>query len=97
MKEFPKPNCKLLQVPRLNEGMKAQIRRSEKDPHFGVERSLYKLQDQLLDATGLLTCLWSGLMNKDVEVNPQEIILFAQRVLVLLESTSHTIIQERQR
>ena len=52
MRDFPKPNCQSLQVPRLNEEMKAQIRKAGKDPHFGVERSLFKLQDQLLDVTG---------------------------------------------
>ena len=67
MRDFPKPNCQSLQVPRLNEEMKAQIRKAGKDPHFRVERLLFKLQDQLLDATGLLIYLWADLMNKDVK------------------------------
>ena len=54
MRDFPKPNCQSLQVPRLNEEMKSHIRKAGKDPHFGVERSLFRLQDQLLNAAGPL-------------------------------------------
>ena len=97
MRDFPKPNCQSLQVPRLNEEMKAQIRKAGKDPHFGVKRSLFKLQDQLVDAVGPLTCLWADLMNKDAKVDPQDTILLIQRVLVLLSSASHSITQERQK
>lgn len=30
-----------------------------KDPHFGSETSLYKLQEQMLGVAGPLTCLWA--------------------------------------
>ena len=93
MRDFPKPNCQSLQVPRLNEEMKAQIMKAGK----GVERSLFKLQDLLLDVARPLTCLWADLMNKDVKVDPQDTILLIQRVLVLLGSASHSITQERQK
>jgi len=39
---------------------------------------------------GPLICLWADLTSKDVQVKPQEIILFVQRVLVLLGSASHS-------
>ena len=71
--------------------MKLQIRKAGKDPHFGVERFLFKLQDQLLNATGPLTCLWGDLMNKDAKFNPKDAILLIQRALVLLGSASHLI------
>ena len=95
MRGFPKPNCQSLLVPRLNEEMKSQIRKAGKDPYFVVERFLFNLQDQLLDATELLTCLWADLMNKDEKVSPQDAILLIQRVMVLLGSASYSITQER--
>lgn len=60
--------------------MKDQLKSKGKDPHQGAEKSLYKIQDQLLDVTGPLTCLWADLL---------------QRALVLLGSTSHSINIER--
>ena len=36
-------------------------------------------------------------MNKDAEVNPQEVIPLIQRVLVHFYSASHSIAQERQK
>ena len=50
-KDFPKSNCKFLQFPRLNKEMKTQIRKTGKDLHYGVKRSLNNLQDQLLDCS----------------------------------------------
>ena len=48
MMDFPKPFCKVLIAPHLDEEMKALIKKTGKDPHFGDERSLYFLQQQLL-------------------------------------------------
>ena len=94
VKDFPKPACQVLQVPRLD----YEIKKAGKDPHFGAERSLYKLQDQFLDMAGPLTChVWADMMNKNAEVKSQEVILLIQRVLVLLGSTFQSIIQERRR
>ena len=60
MNDFPKPSCQALVAPKLDEDMKKQIKKAGKDPHFGAERSLFKLQLQLLDmAGGPLTCLWA--------------------------------------
>jgi len=97
MGDFPKPTCQVLQVPKLDNEMKKQIKKAGKDPHYGVERSMYRLQDQLLDMADPLTCLWADLTSKDVQVKPQEIILLVQRVLVLLGSASHSITQERRK
>ena len=97
MKDFPKPASQVVQVPKLDDDMKRQIKKAGKDPHFGAERSLYRLQHQLLDMVGPLTCLWADMTSKDVEVKPQEIILLIQRVLVLSGSVSHSITQERRK
>jgi len=37
-----------LQAPQLNNLVKEQLRRKEKDPQFGAERTLYKVQEKLL-------------------------------------------------
>ena len=49
MKDFPKPSCQAVQAPKLDNDMKRQIKKAGKNPHYGAERSLYRLQDQLLD------------------------------------------------
>ena len=65
--------------------MKDQLKSKGKDPHHGAEKSLYKIQDQLLDVAGPLTCLWADLLNKEARVSTEE------RALVLLGNTSHSI------
>ena len=85
MGDFPRPACAVLQTPKLDEEVKKLIRQAGKDPHFGTEKALYKFQDQILDLTGPLTCLWADLLSKDAKVN---VILLLQRVLVLLGSAS---------
>jgi len=97
MQDFLKPYYQVLNIPKLDGEIKKQIRKTGKDPHYGAERTLYDLQGQLLDMTGLLTCLWADLSSKNAEVKLQEVILLIQRVLVLLGSSSHHITQERQR
>ena len=97
MKDFPKPSCPALQVPKLDNDMKKQIKKAGKDPHFGAERSLYNLQKLILDLAGPLTCLWSDLRDTSAEIKPQEIIWLVQRILVLVGSTSHSITQERRK
>ena len=74
MKDFPKPNCEALTVPKLDQEFKEQLKRKGKDPFFGGEKSLYKIQEQLLDATGPLTCLWSDLLNKEAKVSSEDIL-----------------------
>ena len=61
MKDFPKPNCEVLTVPKLDQEVKEQLKWKGKNPFFEGEKSLYKIQEQLLDATGPLICLWSDL------------------------------------
>ena len=96
MKNFPKPNCEALTVPKLDQEVKEQLKWKGKDPFFGGEKSLFKIQEQLLDATGPLTCLWSDLLNKEAKVSSEDILLI-QRALVLLGSASHTVSQERRK
>ena len=97
MKDFPKPSCTALCAPKLDEDIKKQIRMAGKDPHFGVEKHLFKLQEQILDMAGPLTCLWADLLNPEATVMPEDIILLLQRVLVLLGSASYNVTQERRR
>ena len=97
MKDFPKPGCTVLSVPRLDEQVKQHLKRKGKDPHFGAEKTLYKLQEQLLDVTGPLTCFWADLLNKEASISQESILLLIQRSLVLLGSASHLISQERRK
>ena len=75
MKDFPKPNCEAMTVPKLDQEVKEQLKRKGKDPFFGGEKSLYKIQEQLLDAAGPLTCLRSDLLNKEAKVSSEDIVL----------------------
>ena len=59
-KDFPKPSGDFLHAPKLDEEVKDHLRRKGKDPHFGSEKALYKLHEQVLDVAGPLTCLWAG-------------------------------------
>lgn len=70
MKNFPKLSCQVLRTLKLVEDMRKQIKKADKDPLLGAERSLFKLHEQLLDMVGQLTCLWADLSNKRVEVKP---------------------------
>ena len=97
MKDFPKPSCEAMTVPKLDAEVKDQLKKKGKDPHFGAEKSLYKVQEQLLDVAGPLTCLWADLLNKEANISPEDILLLIQRALVLLGSTSHSISQERRK
>ena len=95
MRDFPKPTCPVIHTPKIDEDIKRQIKRAGKDPHFGIEKSLYKIQEQIMDMTGPLTCLWADLLNQNATVKPEDVILLLQRVLALLGSASHSISQER--
>ena len=53
--DFPKPSCAALALPKMDDDIKEQLRSRGKDPHFGSEKCLYKLQDQVLDVAGPLT------------------------------------------
>ena len=79
--DFPKPACDAVQVPRMDDQLKEHLKNKGKDPHFGSEKTLYKL---LLDVAGPLTCLWGDLRNKDAKVSVEGILLLVQRALVLL-------------
>ena len=89
MKDFPKPDCGVLTAPKLDEQVKEHLKMKGKDPHFGSEKSLYKLQEQMLDVAGPLTCLWADLLNKEARISAEDTLLLVQRALVLLGSASH--------
>ena len=59
-----------------------QLSKNGKDPHyFGVEKTLYKHQEQLLEVTDLFTCLWSDQMEKaDNLVVPEGLVQVAQAI-----------------
>ena len=55
-KDFPNPASSALAVPKLDDEIKEQIKKAGKNAHFGAERSLFKLQEQILEMAGPLTC-----------------------------------------
>ena len=95
MKDFPRPRCDALTTPKIDDDLKEQLKSRGKDPHFGAEKSLYKIQDQLMDVASPLTCLWADLLNTEAETSPEDVLLLIQRALVLVGSTSHAINMER--
>ena len=78
--DFPKPAC---EVPRLDNQLKEHLQNKGKDPHYGSEKTTYKLQESLLDVAGPLTCLWGDLLNKDAKVSAESILLLVQRALTV--------------
>ena len=84
-------------VPKLDDEIKEQIKKVGKNPHFGAERSLFKLQEQILEMAGPLTCLWADILSQKAVVKQKDILLLLQRVLVQLGGVSHSITQERRR
>ena len=98
LKDFPKlspkPDCPVLEVLTLDEPVKDHLKRKGKDPHFGSEKTHYKLQGQVLDLAGPLTCLWADLLNADAKVKREDVLLLVQWILVLLGSVSNSIIEE---
>ena len=96
-KDFPKPDCPVMSVPKLDEDVKEQLKKRGKDPHFGAEKTLYKVQEQVLDVAGPLTCLWSDLLNKEAKVTTGDTLMLVQRSLVLLGSVSQSISLKRRK
>jgi len=88
--DFPIPQCSVLQAPTLDPEVQEQIRKKGRNPQFGTERCLYNLQQELLEVTGPLTCLWSDLLNPTANPTKEEIILQLQRALCLVGSTYHS-------
>ena len=98
LKDFPRPDdVDVLQPPKLDEEVKDQLKKSGKDPHFGAEKSLYKLQGQVMDVAGPLSCLWADLLNPKASVSTENTLLLIQRALVLLGNASHSISLERRK
>ena len=97
MKDFPPPNCDAVVTPKMDDEVKEQLRQKGKDAFFGSERTLYRVQEQLLDTAGPLSCLWADLLSKDATVSREDIVMLVQRALVLLGSASNTITLERRK
>ena len=96
-KDFPKPSCRALEVPKLDDQVKEHLKGKGKDPHFGPEKSLYKLQEAVLEVAGPLACLWGDLLNEEVKVSKEDTLLIIQRALVLLGNASNSISLERRK
>lgn len=97
LKDFPKPSCDSVQVPKLDDQLKEYLKSKGKDPLYGSEKALYKIQELLLDVSGPLTCLWGDLLNKEVTVSGEMLVRLVQRALVLLGNASHMVSQERRK
>ena len=97
LKDFPKPDAKALVTPKMDDQAKDQLKKKGRSPHFGMEKSLYRIQEQLLGVAGPLTCLWGDLLDKGTNGGPEEILLLVQRALVLLGNASHSITTERRK
>ena len=97
LSEYPVPDCAAVKAPKLDTEVTEQLKSKGKDPRFGAERNLYKIQEQLLEVTGPLTSLWADLMRPDVDLTKEQIVHQLQRALVLVGSTSHAINVERRK
>jgi len=97
LSDFPKPDTPVLMAPKLDKDVEEQLRSKGKDPYYGQEKVLYKLQETLLDMSGPLMCLWAYFNNPQAEVSKKEILLLTQRALVLLGSASNTVSLERRK
>ena len=97
LEDYPMPNCPAIEVPRLDNEVRKQLKSKGKDPHFGQEKTLFSIQGELLKVGGPLTCLWADMINPDVEPDKEKIALLVQRALVLLGSASHSITVERRK
>ena len=97
LEDFPKPQYDVLQTPKLDSEMREQLSKKGKDPQFGSEETLYKIQEQLLELIGPLAYLWSDLTRPDAKPTNEQIVQLVQRALVLVGSTSHAISIERRK
>jgi len=86
-----------MEVPRLDDNVKEQLKHKGMDPKFGAEKNMFRIQEQLLEVGGPLSCLLANLVNPEVEVDREAIIQVVQRALVLLGSASHSISLERRK
>ena len=93
--DFPKPDCDVFQAPRLDSEVRDQLQKKSLDSKFGSKKTLFKLQEQLLEVTGPLTCLWHDLFRPDSRPSNDQIIHLLQRTLVLVGGKSQAINVER--
>ena len=50
--DFPKHQYDTLQAPKLDQHVEDQLTKKGKDPYFGAEKALYRIQEQLLEVIG---------------------------------------------
>jgi len=95
LKDFPKPNSQALQVTKLDDQVKDHLKKKGINSHFRAEKSLHRIQSQVLDMAGPLACLWSDLLDTGATIKREQIILLVQHTLILLGSLSNSITLER--
>jgi len=66
-------------VPKLDDKIKEQIKKAEKNPHFGSEKFLIKFQEQSLEIAGPLTCLWANMLNCNATLKQEDILFLFYR------------------
>ena len=94
LSDFPKPNIPVLIAPKLDKDVEEQLRSKGKDPYFGQEKVLYRLQETLLDVSCPLMCLRTDLKNPRAKISKKDTLLLTQRALVLLGSAFNAITLE---
>ena len=97
LNDFPIPQCSVLQAPKLDPEVKDQIQKKGSNPQFGTERCLFNLQEELLEVTDPLMCLWSDLLNPTANPTKEDIILQIQRALCIVGSTYHSMNVEQRK
>jgi len=56
----------------MDQEVEEQLAKRGKNPHFGAEKTLYELQEQLLKVTGPLTCLWTNQTRSEGEPSKEQ-------------------------
>ena len=95
LEDFPKPACDVVQAPRLDNEVRDQQLKKGMDPKHGLEKTLFKLQEQFLEITGPSKCFWHNFPQPDARPSNAQMIHLLQRALVLVGGTSQTINVER--
>ena len=84
--------------PKLDSEMKDQLHNKGKNPQFGIERRLCRMNSGTATRSDKsLTCLWADLYKSDTMQTNEETIPLLLRMLVLVSSMNNFINVERSR
>ena len=67
---------------------------AKKQSHFGQEKTLFNIPEELLKMGSSLSCLWADMINPEVEAGKENIALMVPRPLVFSGVLSHSITLE---